>query len=76
MEEYKQELVCRLTAERRYVLCVFLQLFRCLKLNTHNHNSDSYKIVTNIHVLEMTVFNTRTDVISVHTTEFCDVFVK
>jgi hypothetical protein len=52
----------------------FLQLFRRLKLNTHNHNCDTCKIVTNIRVLEMTVFNA--DVTSVHTTEYCDVIAK
>jgi hypothetical protein len=73
MEEYKQELVRRLTAERRYVSRVFFSCFRRLKLNTHNHNCDTCKIVTNIRMLEMTVFNT--DVTSVHTAEYCD-FVK
>jgi len=65
-----------LPVDRREALRVasYLQLFRRLKLNTHNHNCDTCKIVTNICVLEMTVF--KTDVTSVHTAEYCDVFVK
>jgi hypothetical protein len=65
-----------LPVDRREALLVsnFLHLFRRLKLNTHNHNCDTCKIVTNICVLEMTVFNT--DVTSVHTAEYCDVFAK
>jgi len=65
-----------LPVDRREALGVasFLQLFRRLKLNTHNHNCDTCKIVTIIRVLQMTVFNT--SVTTVHTAEYCDVFVK
>jgi len=65
-----------LPVDRREALGVasFLQLFRRLKLNTHNHNCDTCKIVTIIRVLEMTVFIT--SVTSVHTAEYCDVFAK
>jgi len=65
-----------LSVDRREALGVasFLQLFRRLKLNTHNHNCDTCKIVTIIRLVEMTVFNT--SVTSVHTTEYCDVLTK
>jgi hypothetical protein len=59
-----------LPVNRREALRVasFLQLF------LRKHSCDTCKIVTNIRVLEMTVFNT--DVTIVHTLEYCDVFVK
>ena len=65
-----------LPVDRREALGVtsILQLFCRLKLNTHNHNCDTCKTVTNIRVFEMAVFNT--SVSSVHTAEYCDVFAK